>query len=309
MKLHSKRTRSDQGDWSKNWLNKPDGSPGWVDYFLAQGYECYILDQPGRGRSPYLPGSGNLGVYSVEYIQDHFTAAKHQKLWPQASLHTQWPGSGIKGDLYFDSYYASCVASLSSATDQQTRTQSAGALLLDRIGKPVIVVGHSQGGIMAWLVADARPQLVRAIISLEPTGPPFIQAIFSSQPARVYGLTDIPISYDPPVSNPCQDLAKQKIEDMAIEGLDVACIIQATNPPPRQLTCLRNIPVLLVTAEASYHAIYDWCTVKYLKQAGVAVEHMDLAKEGVHGNGHMMFLEKNSDEIAGLLHKWLTSLT
>ena len=67
-----------------------------------------------------------------------------------------------------------------------------------------------------------------------------------------------------------------------------------------------DIPVLVVTSEASYHASYDHCTVKYLRQAGVAgTTFMPLAARNVHGNGHMMMLEKNSDEIAAAMLSWL----
>ena len=46
------------------------------------------------------------------------------------------------------------------------------ARLLDRIG-PAIVLTHSASGPDGWLVADRRPGLVRAIVSIEPMGPPF----------------------------------------------------------------------------------------------------------------------------------------
>ncbi|KAL9110077.1 MAG: hypothetical protein Q9227_005416 [Pyrenula ochraceoflavens] len=286
----------------------PDGTPGWAQFFVAQGYECYISDQPSRGRSPWTPGKGDFLIYPAEHVQARFSATERQQLWPQASLHTQWPGSGLMGDPYFDAYYASCVPYRSSATDQETTTQSAAAALLDRIGKPVILVGHSQGGIMAWLVADARPGLVRTIVSIEPSGPPFSTAVFSSSPERAYGLTNAPLVYDPPVTDPARDLIKKRLGGSP-DGMEVNYFIQAEDPAPRQLINLKNIPVLLVTGEASYHAVYDWCTVKFLEQAGVQVRHVELAKEGIKGNGHMMFLERNSDEIANLLHKSLKDLT
>jgi len=75
--------------------------------------------------------------------------------------------------------------------------------------------------------------------------------------------------------------------------------------PARQLPNLAKLPVLIVTAEASYHAPYDNCTVKYLAQAGVASTWIKLADVGVHGNGHMMMLEKNNQEIAAILARWL----
>jgi pimeloyl-ACP methyl ester carboxylesterase len=68
---------------------------------------------------------------------------------------------------------------------------------------------------------------------------------------------------------------------------------------------LENIPILVVTSEASYHAPYDHCTVRYLAQAGVKSTHVRLPDIGIHGNGHMMMLEKNSDAIAKVMADWL----
>ncbi len=67
-----------------------------------------------------------------------------------------------------------------------------------------------------------------------------------------------------------------------------------------------RIPTVLVTAEASFHASYDHCTVAYLRQAGVDATHLRLADHGIRGNGHMMMLEKNSDEVAAAIDEWLT---
>lgn len=62
---------------------------------------------------------------------------------------------------------------------------------------------------------------------------------------------------------------------------------------------------MLVTSEAGYHAVHDYCTVEYLRQAGVKVEWADLAMEGVRGNGHFMMLEENSQEIAERVEGWV----
>lgn len=295
-----------QAQTGTNWLNKPDGSPGWASFFTSRGYTVYILDQTSRGRSPWKPDNGTLSTYSAEIIQQRFTAPQKYKLWPQAALHTQWPGEGVIGDPVFDTYYASNVQFLASATEQQSTVKAAGVSLLDRIGKPVILLSHSQGGLMPWLIADARPELTKAIISLEPTGPPFRDALFGNGSARAYGLTDIPITYDPPVISPEVDLVKQTIAAPTKET--VPCIIQADDPAPRQLVNLKNIPVLLLTAEASYHAPYDWCTAKFLQQAGVNVTHLELARVGIRGNGHLVFLEKNSDAVADVVERWMRSI-
>jgi hypothetical protein len=45
--------------------------------------------------------------------------------------------------------------------------------------------------------------------------------------------------------------------------------------------------------------------VKYLEQAGVHPTFFNLGAMGIHGNGHMMMLEKNSDQIADVMEKWV----
>jgi hypothetical protein len=47
--------------------------------------------------------------------------------------------------------------------------------------------------------------------------------------------------------------------------------------------------------------------VDYLSRTGVRAEFPRLADHGLHGNGHMMMLEKNTPAIAALLGEWLTA--
>jgi uncharacterized metal-binding protein len=65
------------------------------------------------------------------------------------------------------------------------------------------------------------------------------------------------------------------------------------------------MPIMVLTSEASYHAPYDHCTVKYLKQVGVKPTHIKLADLGIRGNSHVMMNEKNNKEIAAVIAKWL----
>jgi pimeloyl-ACP methyl ester carboxylesterase len=88
------------------------------------------------------------------------------------------------------------------------------------------------------------------------------------------------------------------------DGSDVTrCWLQ--KEPARKLKNLANIPVVVIQSEASYHAPYDHCTVAYLRQAGVRTDFIRLADHGIRGNGHMMMLEKNSDDIARVMDEWI----
>ena len=295
-----------QAQTGTNFLNKPDGGKSWASHFLSAGHTVYIIDQTSRGRSAWQPGAGAdvLSTYSAETIQQRFTAPSRYNLWPQARLHTQWPGTGVMLDPIFDAFYASNVQFNPNATYQQEMVQAAGAKLLDKLGEEVWVVGHSQGGLMAVLIADARANFTKGIILLEPTGPPFQDTVFSTRPVRDWGLTDIPLTYSPPVKDPLSDLIRQEVP--APDNTTIPCILQAEDPVPRELINLAPKPILTVTSEAGYHALYDYCTVQYLKQAGCAkTTHMELGKIGIHGNSHMMFMEKNSDDIWKAVHGWI----
>ena len=87
-----------------NYTGTPDGREGWAQYFLRQGYAVYVLDQPQRGRSPQHPEVGPMSRTPVDRVQQQFTAPERKNLWPQAKLHTQWPGVSDPGDPVFDQF-------------------------------------------------------------------------------------------------------------------------------------------------------------------------------------------------------------
>lgn len=298
------------GQTGTNFTGTPDGRRGWAHDFLRAGYEVYVVDQSGRARSGQFEDSyGEVTRNATGRIEQRFTAPRDFKLWPQAERHTQWPGSGRKGDPVFDQFYASQVASISNGNKIEELNQAAGAALLDRIGPAVIMV-HSQSGPFGWLLADARPELVKGILSIEPSGPPFRELEFKgapdwfsygAQPVRAWGVARVPLTYEPAVADAAELRAVQE-EKADGEGL-ARCYLQAE--PVRQLPRLANIPIIIVASEASYHAAYDHCTAKYLAQAGVKNEFVRLPEKGLSGNGHMMMIEKNNHQVADMLIEWL----
>ena len=292
------------GQTATNWMGTPDGRKGWAEYFVEQGYVVYMIDQPMRGRSAWHPGDGPTRMFTAANEEFQFTAIASAGTWPQAKKHTQWPGEGPgkgkKGDPLFDAFYATQVETVISNEATQQRNQDAGAALLDKIG-PAIVLTHSQSGAFGWLIADARPALVKAIVAIEPSGPPFEATIIGTGKARAWGPTDVPITYDPPVKDPSEIAV---VRDAEADGPDLfVCWMQKA--PARQLINLKNVPVMVMAAEASYHQAYDHCTAKYLNQAGVKTEYIRLQDKGVHGNGHMVMIEKNNLEVARVVDEWV----
>src|SRR5438067_4014916 len=202
------------GQSGSNFTGTPDGREGWAQYFLKRGYAVYVVDQPGRGRSALRLDYGDTIQRPTSWVQQQFTAPERSKLWPQATLHTQWPGTGIAGDPVFDQFYAQQLQAIANFPKQQELNRDAGTALLDRIG-PAILLTHSQSGAFGWPIADARPDMVKAIVAVEPNGPPFFDVENVAAPdwfrdaaaqGRPWGVTAAPLAYVPPAAN-ASDLA------------------------------------------------------------------------------------------------------
>lgn len=293
-----------------NFTGTPDGREGWAQFFLRQGYAIYVVDQAGRGRSAYQESVyGPQANQNVDFVLHRFTSVEKYNQWPQAHLHTQWPGKGTPGDLVFDQFFASQVQAMASYPLQQQFSVDGILALLEKIG-PAILLTHSQSGAIGWPAADAQPSRVKAIVAVEPSGPPFYNVDNVPGPEwfrdaadqqRPWGIAAGPLTYSPPATSSA-DLAIVRQDQPDAPDLS-RCWEQKS--PGRQLPNLQKVPILVVTSEASYHRAYDHCTVKYLEQAGVHVTWIKLADIGIHGNGHMMMLEKNNLEIAAVMSRWI----
>ena len=96
-----------------NFTGTPDGRDGWAQYFLRRGYAVYVVDQVARGRAAqWSQANGPVSAANLNRLEQRFVAPERFKLWPQAHLHTQWPGDGKPGDAAFDQFYASQFPSL-----------------------------------------------------------------------------------------------------------------------------------------------------------------------------------------------------
>src|SRR5688572_18905877 len=175
---------------------------------------------------------------------------------------------------------------------QHLTWRQAGADLLDKIG-PAIIMTHSAGGPFGLLVAEARPNLVKATIIIEGAGSGFAGG-------NRWGMSSVPVTYDPPVSDP----AEIKTTYIANPEPGIAgYFLQAE--PARKLPNLKNTKVVFVTADASFASPGNPGGAAFLKQAGVQAEEIRLGALNIRGNGHMMMVEKNSREVLQPLIDWM----
>ncbi|KAL7960295.1 alpha/beta-hydrolase [Trichoderma compactum] len=260
------------------WEATPDNRPGLALLQVADNWECHVVDQPGVGRSRYH--AADVGDLT------HYT----------------------RGDPVFNAFYASQVGHIDSYAKVESLFRPAIKALLKKIG-PAFLITHSQSGPLGWHAADACPELVCGIVALEPHGTPFQYPdcpLCNSQPEIVgklihpFGITSTPLRYDPPLPEDADKLSYgiQEYTRGLIKGPRQERLI-------RRLKNLGHILVVLVTAEASHHAGYDHLTAEFLRDAGVPIEHVYLADQGIRGNGHMMAIEKNNKGVQQYINKWL----
>src|SRR5665213_3828140 len=194
------------GQTGTDWMQTPDGRPGWAYYFTKLGYTVYMVDFPARGRSTYNPaadGDGALTIRTALQLEQIWTDIGAQGNWPQAKKFSQWtgdgPNKGTMGDPVFDDFARTQVQLLQGGK-QAKLNLDAHVALLDKIGSPVILITHSQGGEFGWQVADARPKLVKAIITAEPAGPPIrnvdtSKITYNDTANLAWGVTSLPVKY------------------------------------------------------------------------------------------------------------------
>jgi hypothetical protein len=79
-------------------------------------------------------------------VSDLFTDGKNNGgQWPQAQLHTQWPGTGRRGDAAFDQFYAAQVPFVADRFVSEELNAGSYGKLVERVGE-CYVVAHSQAG-------------------------------------------------------------------------------------------------------------------------------------------------------------------
>ncbi|OFV91459.1 MAG: hypothetical protein A3H95_17440 [Acidobacteria bacterium RIFCSPLOWO2_02_FULL_64_15] len=262
--------------------------PGWVHYFVREGYRVYVMDRPACGRVPlhpdtfgadYLAGFGG-GTNLANILRNSATAPGNPR------------NTGLRGEELGLQFVAN-ESGLPRRMAEHSEHWAKGAVeLIEKIG-PAIVLTHAFGGCLGWIAADRRPSLVKALVTVEGNNNPFEGEV-------VWGVTAVPLAYDPPVSDPKDIALADWTPPVGSPGPNRAFRIQAE--PARKLKNLAGIPILWMQGENNYSGPAQ---VQFLKQSGCDAEFIRLRDLGIVGNTNLMLLERNNFEVFGVIRDWL----
>jgi pimeloyl-ACP methyl ester carboxylesterase len=250
-----------------------DGRRGWAYLFAARGYRTVVPDWPGTGRSGYVPPDRLDGAMVVEGL---------------------------------------------------------GALIRS-LGTPVVLLTHSMSGCYGWRLLELHGDIIDAVVGVAPGPPGNIQ-----KRAPVYGETDTEIETEASgqrvrVAKTAPVVATRDFVERKLVGdsryfprdrLDGYAASLRPIPPnillerqnvhgrqirvddPRKLAG-RRVLVITGTADLDHARAVDGAIVDWLNANGARADFCFLGDRGIVGNGHMLMLEDNSDEIAGIILDWL----
>lgn len=265
------------GGQATDWMGTPDGRDGWIDYFLAAGFDVYFVDRPGFGRSPNTGGYGPAGApFTTETMANVFSARSKQ-----------YPGGGAAGSREVMDRVAGNSGG-PTASDAVLKADL--AELLDRIG-PAIIVTHSAGGPSGWLAMEARPNLVKGVLAIEPAGiSNTVAPLLTFSPALPLGGA-LTLERRPPESANLQP-----------------CSLQPAGRV-RTVPAFAGKKVLFVVSPESMFTPNLHCTVELFSQLGADAKLARLTDYGIQGNGHFMNEELNNGEIARKVFiPWLAAI-
>ena len=184
------------GHFGKVYETTPDGREGWATYFLRKGLPVYNSDGVNRGGSSYdiadiaLVRQGNAPITAIPEMNRY----THELAWTQFRIGPS-PGEPFPTTQFPIEAYRQYVKQLVPAWRdpiEDDKNVNALVALLDRIG-PAIVLTWSQSGRFGVRAAVQRPDLVKALILLEPAAVSDAGEMTGVTQADLNSLSDIPV--------------------------------------------------------------------------------------------------------------------
>ena len=203
--------------------------------------------------------------------------------------------------------------------------------MIASLGGTVVLLAHSMGGALGWRIAELCGEQIVAIVAIAPGAPgnlapePEIESeeadgLVVRTPFRTITLADEGPSIadrsfvvDKLVGGSsrfpreCLDGYARSLTATGSRLLYERANVRGSQVRMDNPRCLKGIPIMIVTGseDLDHPRDADGALADWLSAQGATVEFAWLPDRGINGNGHMLMLERNSDEIAALVIDWL----
>jgi pimeloyl-ACP methyl ester carboxylesterase len=250
------------------FVSTPDGREGWAKYFVRNGWNTYVVDQPGHGRSP-MPE--DFSTMSLQHAVDD-NVALLKKIGP--SIFLVHSIGGMIGWKLCETVPDQVAAIIGVAPVPPANMPKDSFPAAAAIGQSFRSSGSSGAG--PYLPED-KP----AWYKLEAAKKAFASAsLFPVEAMDQYYASLVPES------------PRSINELMNKDGMGLTA-------DPKKFA---NVPKVIVTGDEDprHPRAVDAQTAKFL-----GADHIYLADVGLPGHGHPMYLDKGNEKIAQLILDWL----
>jgi pimeloyl-ACP methyl ester carboxylesterase len=284
------------GQSGRTWETTPDGRDGFLQIFAKRDWPVYLIDQPRRGRAArgILDETGDASAHipTMERESSAWTTFR-LGVWQPPAPATSFPGVQFPQDEH-------CIEQLfrqqtpnfgvEPFPDAGQREFLGGAVaqLVDQVGACVLVT-HSHSGQYGWVTAMKQPELVRAVVALEP---------------GEFAFPDDELPDDVPTNSEL-----------------LASFMAPQVVPAAEFQSLTTIPILIVMGDNiavepnDDFGIELWRMVRerakqfvdVVNRRGGDATYLELPEAGIRGNTHFLMADLNNREIAGLVEDFLAA--
>jgi pimeloyl-ACP methyl ester carboxylesterase len=252
----------------KSWETTPDGRMGWDEYFVRKGHPVYVPDQVGRGRSGF-----NQAVFNN--VRAGSAPAAGLPRWIRFSDEVVWPNfrfGATPGAPYSDSQFP--VAAVDELAKQ---------------GVPDVTFGGLPNpNPTLKALSDLATQLNGAVLMGHSQSGPFPLAAALLNPTAAKGLVLVEPGTCP-----------NTFTDEQIKTLATIPILAVFGDHRDTATGISSRP--------SWQLSFESCQalINRVKAAGGQAEMLNPPDRGIRGNSHMIMQDKNNQQIADLILKWI----
>lgn len=281
------------GGQGTDWLETPDGRDGWVDYFVADGWDVYVVDRPSHGRSQSNPACAENvmavgGFANTELVS--LLSTSEADLWP-----------GGEPTMTNDAVIGWTASSSTAAYCGDEIAAQSISNLLDEIG-PAILIAHSAGGGSTLRVPDLNAEKVVGIIAFEPAGGNPLMPLLGGPPAITAWQTEpqLPANFSAVERNGCPMQGENPGQLVNYEGIPL--ILAASEHG------LQVLNILGVFNENSARNRNIDCELAAWQQAGVNATGVYFPDRGLSGGGHFAMAQLDSAEYVQIFIELAESL-